>query len=43
MQGSGFNWFDTDHLRIVTLPHTDVLVEAVQRLGTFLDRYDGSY
>ena len=43
VQGTGFNWFDTDHLRIVTLPRTDLLVEAIGRIGSFLDRYDGTY
>jgi len=40
VQGTGFNWPDPDHLRIVTLPHADVLTEAIGRLGTFLDSYD---
>lgn len=39
VQGTGFNWPDPDHLRIVTLPHADVLTEAIGRLGTFLDSY----
>ncbi|MDQ2955416.1 MAG: pyridoxal phosphate-dependent aminotransferase [Actinomycetota bacterium] len=39
VQGSGFNWPNPDHLRIVTLPHADVLTEAIGRLGTFLDSY----
>jgi alanine-synthesizing transaminase len=39
VQGTGFNWPEPDHLRIVTLPHTDVLTEAIGRLGTFLDSY----
>ncbi|MBE7187461.1 aminotransferase class I/II-fold pyridoxal phosphate-dependent enzyme, partial [Jatrophihabitans endophyticus] len=43
VQGTGFNWFDTDHLRIVTLPHTELLTEAIGRLGSFLGRYDGQY
>jgi len=40
VQGTGFNWPDPDHLRIVTLPHADVLTEAIGRLATFLDSYD---
>jgi alanine-synthesizing transaminase len=40
VQGTGFNWPHPDHLRIVTLPHTDVLTEAIGRLATFLDSYD---
>jgi alanine-synthesizing transaminase len=40
VQGTGFNWPDPDHLRIVTLPPADVLTEAIGRLGAFLDSYD---
>ncbi|GAB3966193.1 pyridoxal phosphate-dependent aminotransferase [Actinoallomurus acanthiterrae] len=36
VQGTGFNWPDTDHLRIVTLQHADDLEEAIARLGEFL-------
>ncbi len=39
VQGSGFNWPASDHLRIVTLPHAEVLTEAIGRLGSFLDSY----
>ncbi|MEO7263177.1 MAG: pyridoxal phosphate-dependent aminotransferase [Jatrophihabitantaceae bacterium] len=42
VQGTGFNWPDPDHLRIVTLPHADILTEAIGRLATFLDSYDPS-
>jgi alanine-synthesizing transaminase len=38
-QGTGFNWPDPDHLRIVTLPWARDLAEAIQRLGTFLSTY----
>jgi alanine-synthesizing transaminase len=41
VQGSGFNWPDPDHLRIVTLPRSDDLAEAIGRLGTFLSTYPG--
>jgi alanine-synthesizing transaminase len=40
VQGTGFNWPNPDHLRIVTLPHADELTEAISRLGSFLDSYD---
>lgn len=43
VQGTGFNWTAPDHLRIVTLPHTDLLTEAIGRLGSFLSEYDGRY
>jgi alanine-synthesizing transaminase len=37
VQGSGFNWPHTDHLRIVTLPRSDDLTDAIGRIGEFLD------
>jgi alanine-synthesizing transaminase len=40
VQGTGFNWPRPDHLRIVTLPHPEVLVEAIGRLGTFLADFE---
>jgi len=39
VQGTGFNWPDPDHLRIVTLPEARVLGEAIERLGNFLSSY----
>jgi alanine-synthesizing transaminase len=42
VQGTGFNWPNTDHLRIVTLPRSDDLTDAITRLGEFLADYDGS-
>jgi alanine-synthesizing transaminase len=36
VQGTGFNWPDPDHLRIVTLPHVDDLRDAMGRLAAFL-------
>ncbi|MCW2497195.1 pyridoxal phosphate-dependent aminotransferase [Jatrophihabitans sp.] len=42
VQGTGFNWPKTDHLRIVTLPRADDLTEAIGRIGEFLSEYDGS-
>lgn len=38
VQGTAFNWPTPDHLRIVTLPYADQLVEAIERLGHFLER-----
>jgi alanine-synthesizing transaminase len=43
VQGSGFNWPNPDHLRIVTLPRSDDLTDAIGRLGEFLAEYDGTY
>jgi len=40
VQGTGFNWPTTDHLRIVTLPYAKDLTEAIGRLGNFLSNYD---
>jgi alanine-synthesizing transaminase len=37
VQGTGFNWPHPDHLRIVFLPNTDDLSEAIGRFGRFLD------
>ncbi len=37
--GSGFDWKDPDHFRIVMLPEADVLGDAVRRMGEFLDGY----
>jgi len=36
VQGSGFNWPATDHVRIVTLPEARVITDAIERLGNFL-------
>lgn len=38
-QGTGFNWPDPDHVRIVTLPWSRDLREAIQRFGNFLSTY----
>ncbi len=34
--GTGFNWFEPDHFRLVTLPDLDTLTEAIGRIGDFL-------
>ena len=39
VQGSGFNWPHTDHLRVVFLPNSDDLAEAIGRIATFLGNY----
>lgn len=39
VQGTGFNWPDPDHLRIVTLPEPRIITEAIERLGNFLSSY----
>jgi alanine-synthesizing transaminase len=39
VQGSGFNVPDTQHFRLVFLPHADDLAEAIGRIARFLDHY----
>lgn len=37
--GSGFNWKQPDHFRVVYLPRTEVLSDAMRKLGDFLEHY----
>ncbi|MCD2106139.1 pyridoxal phosphate-dependent aminotransferase [Rhodococcus erythropolis] len=37
--GRAFNWIEPDHFRLVTLPNTDDLATALERLGNFLSSY----
>ncbi|MBO4317613.1 MAG: aminotransferase, partial [Mailhella sp.] len=37
--GTGFNWAEPDHFRIVYLPRISVLKEAMGKLGDFLSTY----
>jgi alanine-synthesizing transaminase len=39
VQGSGFNYPDNQHFRIVFLPHEDDLREAISRLAKFLEQW----
>jgi alanine-synthesizing transaminase len=39
VQGTGFNWAEPDHFRIVFLPHEDDLREAIGRVAKFLEAY----
>ena len=39
VQGTGFNCSTTDHFRVVFLPNTDDLTEAIGRISHFLDGY----
>jgi len=39
VQGSGFHWPETDHMRIVFLPTSDDLEVAIGRIAQFLDTY----
>ena len=35
--GTGFNWFEPDHFRLVTLPDAEVLTEAIGRIAEYLE------
>jgi len=39
VQGTGFNWPKTDHFRLVFLPNSDDLSDAVGRIARFLGHY----
>ena len=39
VQGSGFNWHEPDHFRIVYLPRVEVLGECMGKLSDFLSTY----
>jgi alanine-synthesizing transaminase len=39
VQGSGFNWPNPDHFRVVFLPNADDLREAIGRVARFLEHY----
>jgi len=39
VQGTGFNWPEHDHFRVVFLPNSDDLTEAFRRIDRFLADY----
>jgi alanine-synthesizing transaminase len=39
VHGTGFNWPEPDHFRIVTLPPPEQLTDAITRIGKFLHGY----
>ena len=43
VQGTGFNWATPDHFRIVFLPNSDDLAEAITRIAKFLEHYRKRY
>jgi alanine-synthesizing transaminase len=43
VQGSGFNWPEPDHFRVVFLPNADDLTEAIGRIARFLEYYRKRY
>ncbi|MES2512161.1 MAG: pyridoxal phosphate-dependent aminotransferase [Pseudomonadota bacterium] len=43
VQGTGFNWPNPDHFRIVFLPHEEDLREAIGRIAKFLANYRAAH
>jgi alanine-synthesizing transaminase len=43
VQGSGFNWPSPDHFRLVFLPNSDDITEAIRRIACYLERYRKSH
>ena len=43
VQGTGFNWIEPDHFRIVFLPYLDDLNEALDRMERFFDKIRTRY
>jgi alanine-synthesizing transaminase len=39
VHGTGFNWHEPDHFRVVFLPDKEMLTDAVGRLARFLETY----
>jgi len=39
VHGTGFNWKEPNHFRVVFLPDKDTLTDAMKRLGAFLSEY----
>ncbi len=39
VQGTGFNWTHPDHFRVVFLPNSDDLTDAIGRIARFLHHY----
>ena len=39
VHGTGFNWKEPDHFRIVFLPDKDTLTDAMRRLAVFMENY----
>ena len=40
VHGSAFNWPDTDHFRVVFLPHVEQLTKAINSIEKFLSTYN---
>jgi alanine-synthesizing transaminase len=43
VQGTGFNWKDPDHIRIVFLPNEDDLKESIKRIANYLENFKKKY
>lgn len=43
VQGTGFNWIAPDHFRVVFLPNSDDLSDAIGRIARFLEGYRRRY
>ena len=43
VQGTGFNWPKHDHVRVVFLPNTDELTDALDRIERFLANYRAKF
>ena len=39
VQGTGFNWPEPDHFRVVFLPHVEDLESSIERIEHFLSTY----
>ena len=39
VQGTGFNWPEPDHFRVVYLPMMPTLKEAADKIGHFMSHY----
>jgi alanine-synthesizing transaminase len=39
VQGTGFNWPNPDHFRMVFLPYVDDLTQAIEKMARFLENY----
>ena len=43
VQGTGFNWPNHDHVRVVFLPNTDEMTDALDRIERFLANYRAKF
>jgi alanine-synthesizing transaminase len=43
VHGTGFNWPQPNHFRLVFLPHREIIEDAIIRMGEFFKTYQQSY